>query len=250
MTAHEHAQELKPKFTWKERMRGAPYVLREMTEKRMRQLNPNLRRATALIGTLRMVKDIFGNVRVGPGIGSGFIVSAKDGWIMTNNHVIQDAMKDTIGVKFVNELQPRKATIVRADPLLDLAIIKVEGSVNASALRFGNSKGAISGQGVLAQGHPFGFFPWSLRNGIVSARRRQVVDGKTEEYIQHTAAINPGDSGGPLVDAYGEVIGVNRMIASKSGGNDGIGLAIPSEFAQEFFEETKKIERAKSATLH
>jgi putative serine protease PepD len=159
--------------------------------------------------------------------GSGFVIDSK-GDIVTNEHVVDGAT--SITVKFQNG-KTTKATLVGADADTDLAVIKVDPSVtNLTPLTLGNSSAVQTGQGVFAIGSPFGLTQ-SLSAGIVSATGRQISSPSNRtisNVIQTDAAINHGNSGGPLLDASGKVIGVNSQIESDSGGNDGVGFAIPS----------------------
>lgn len=158
------------------------------------------------------------------GQGSGFIIN-KDGYILTNNHVIGDA--DGI---LVNLLDGREfeAELVGSDPQSDVAVIKIKGDPkNLPVAELGTSETVEVGEWVLALGNPFGL-SHSVTAGIISAKGRNSV-GITdyEDFIQTDAAINPGNSGGPLVNLEGKVIGINTAIYSRSGGYMGIGFAIP-----------------------
>ena len=168
------------------------------------------------------------------GQGSGFIVS-PDGYILTNNHVIEQASKITV---LTDDEKEWTATLVGADPESDVALIKIEGS-DLPSLHFGTSQQAEIGEWVLALGSPFGFSR-SVTAGIVSAKGRDrvgIVD--YENFIQTDAAINPGNSGGPLVNLDGEVIGINTAIYSRSGGSMGIGFAIPIDMVKPIFKQLK-----------
>ena len=149
------------------------------------------------------------------GIGSGVIIS-PDGYIVTNNHVIDGAVD--IRVTMSNR-KIMKAKLVGADPLTDLAVIKVDGG-GLPSIPWGDSTELHPGQTVLAFGNPFGF-RFTVTRGIVSALNRPnpFSDNarKPGEFIQTDAAINPGNSGGPLVDARGEVVGINTFLVSSSG---------------------------------
>lgn len=158
------------------------------------------------------------------GQGSGFIIS-KDGYILTNNHVIGEA--DGI---IVNLLDGREfnAELIGSDPKSDVAVVKIKGTVkDLPVAELGSSEGTEVGEWVLALGNPFGL-SHSVTAGIISAKGRNAV-GITdyEDFIQTDAAINPGNSGGPLVNLEGKVIGINTAIYSRSGGYMGIGFAIP-----------------------
>src|SRR5580700_2266694 len=161
------------------------------------------------------------------GMGSGVVIS-PDGYIVTNNHVIDGAVDIRVTTSNRRVL---KAKLVGADPLTDLAVLKVDASGLTSA-PWGDSKEVRPGQTVLAFGNPFGQ-RFTVTRGIVSAVKRANPDSsdrrKPGEFIQTDAAINPGNSGGPLVDARGEVIGINTFLISASGSFSGMGFAIPSQ---------------------
>ncbi len=161
------------------------------------------------------------------GLGSGSIVD-KRGYILTNNHVVVEA--DKIIVKLPDGRQ-FDAKLVGADPATDLAVIKIDGK-NLPFAKLGNSDNLDVGESVIAIGNPFGL-EQTITAGIVSAKGRSSV-GLTdyEDFIQTDASINPGNSGGPLVNLNGEVVGVNTAIFSRSGGNQGIGFAIPINMAR------------------
>ncbi len=164
------------------------------------------------------------------GIGSGVIIS-PDGYIVTNNHVVQGAteIRVTLGDRRI-----LTAKLIGTDPLTDLAVIKVEGS-NLPNIPMGNSADLRPGQTVLAFGNPFGM-RFTVTRGIVSALNRPnpYADDprKPGQFIQTDAAINPGNSGGPLVNAHGEVVGINTFLISPSGSFSGMGFAIPTQIVQ------------------
>src|SRR3954468_6708828 len=164
------------------------------------------------------------------GIGSGVIVS-PDGYIVTNNHVI-DGATDIRVTMTDRRILPAK--LIGADPLTDLAVIKVEGT-NLPNAPWGDSTELHPGQTVLAFGNPFGF-RFTVTRGIVSALNRPNPSAedrrKPGEFIQTDAAINPGNSGGPLVNARGEVVGINTFLISGSGTFSGMGFAIPSQIVR------------------
>ncbi|MGD0824870.1 MAG: Do family serine endopeptidase [Terriglobales bacterium] len=168
--------------------------------------------------------------RMEHGLGSGVIIS-PDGYIVTNNHVIDGAVD--IRVTMSNrEMLPAK--LIGADPLTDLAVIKVSGN-NLPSVPWGNSADLHPGQTVLAFGNPYGF-RFTVTRGIISALNRPNPDAsdrrKPGEFIQTDAAINPGNSGGALVDARGELIGINTFLISSSGSFSGMGFAIPTQIVQ------------------
>src|SRR6202163_3837633 len=168
--------------------------------------------------------------RMEHGLGSGVIIS-PDGYIVTNNHVIDGAVD--IRVTMSNR-EVLSAKLVGADPLTDLAVIKVNGT-NLPSVPWGNSASLHPGQTVLAFGNPYGF-RFTVTRGIISALNRPNPDAsdrrKPGEFIQTDAAINPGNSGGALVDARGEVVGINTFLISSSGSFSGMGFAIPSQIVR------------------
>jgi len=168
--------------------------------------------------------------RMEHGLGSGVIIS-PDGYIVTNNHVIDGAVD--IRVTMSNR-EVLSAKLVGADPLTDLAVIKVDGT-NLPSVPWGNSASLHPGQTVLAFGNPYGF-RFTVTRGIISALNRPNPDAsdrrKPGEFIQTDAAINPGNSGGALVDARGELIGINTFLISSSGSFSGMGFAIPAQIVQ------------------
>lgn len=167
-------------------------------------------------------------------LGSGFFVDAN-GYILTNSHVVDGA--SSIKVKLADD-RILNAKVVGNDPQTDIAVLKVEGS-GYPALRLGNSSDARVGDWVLAFGSPFGLQK-TMTAGIISAKGRVIGAGPYDNFLQTDAAINPGNSGGPLVNLNGEVIGINTMIASESGGFQGIGFAIPSSTAGKIYSQIYK----------
>jgi serine protease Do len=165
------------------------------------------------------------------GIGSGIIIS-PDGYILTNNHVIDGAVQMRITL---NDRRVLNAKLVGADKLTDLAVIKVDAK-DLPAISWGDSTQLKPGQTVLAFGSPFGYFQFSVTRGIISATNRPNPYSddprKPGGFIQTDAAINPGNSGGALVNAHGELIGINTFIISNSGSFAGAGFAIPSQIAR------------------
>lgn len=168
------------------------------------------------------------------GTGSGVIVSA-DGYILTNNHVAGDATE--IKVKLADGSE-HKAKLIGTDPETDLAVIKIEGN-NFSFARLGDSSRLEQGEWVIALGSPFGLAQ-TMTAGIISATGRDLRSGPYDNFIQTDASINPGNSGGPLLNMQGEVIGINTMIFSRSGGSEGIGFAIPSSLSQKVYHQLVK----------
>ena len=172
------------------------------------------------------------------GLGSGVIVS-EDGYILTNNHVIEGV--DEIKIRLFND-DEIDATLIGADPQTDIAVLKIDGK-NLPALAIGDSDESKVGAFVLAIGSPLSEdLAHTVSFGIVSARGRNIGiirnnRGGYEDFIQTDAAINPGNSGGALIDMDGKLIGINSAIASRSGGNDGIGFAIPINLAKRIMDD-------------
>ena len=159
--------------------------------------------------------------------GSGFVYDTQ-GHVVTNQHVVDGAQ--SVSVKFANG-RTYSATVVGADPSTDLAVIDVNAPASVlTPLELGDSSAVEVGDGVIAIGSPFGL-DQTVTTGIVSALHRQITSPNNfsiDNAIQTDAAINHGNSGGPLLDMHGDVIGVNSQIESDSGGNDGVGFAVPS----------------------
>ena len=166
------------------------------------------------------------------GLGSGVIVSS-DGYILTNNHVIQNA--DRIEVVMPDSNRGFDAELIGRDPKSDLAVLKIDAE-NLPYARIGNSDQLAVGDLVLAVGNPFGVGQ-TVTMGIVSATGRASMGLDYEDFIQTDAAINPGNSGGALVDIEGRLIGINTAILSKTGANQGIGFAIPTNLARNVMED-------------
>ena len=166
------------------------------------------------------------------GSGSGFIIR-KDGLILTNNHVVENAQEITVTL---NDKQQYKAKILGRDPKTDLAVIKIDGKASLPAATLGNSDALRVGDWVMAIGNPFGLTN-TVTTGVVSAKGRMIGAGPYDDFIQTDASINPGNSGGPLFNMAGEVIGINTAIFSQSGGNIGIGFAIPANLVKNLVPE-------------
>jgi serine protease Do len=164
-------------------------------------------------------------------LGSGVIIS-KDGYIITNNHVVQNADKINVALR---DGMKHEAKLIGTDPRTDLAVIKIEPTAEMKYARLGDSDVCKVGQWVIAIGSPRGL-DWTVTAGIISAKNRTDIGvlGPTgfEDFIQTDASINPGNSGGPLINLKGEVIGINSLIVSASRGSEGIGFAIPSNMAK------------------
>ncbi len=169
--------------------------------------------------------------RVETSLGSGVIVSA-DGYILTNNHVIQGASEIQVAL---NDGRSAAARLVGRDPETDLAVLRIELE-QLPVITVGDSTRLRVGDVVLAIGNPFGVGQ-TVTQGIVSATGRNQLGLSTfEDFIQTDAAINPGNSGGALINAHGELIGINTAIFSRSGGSQGIGFAIPSDLAEKVLQ--------------
>jgi serine protease Do len=168
-------------------------------------------------------------------LGTGFVID-KDGYILTNNHVVE--MADEIKVKF-SDGKEYEAKIIGRDPKTDLALIRIESDESLKTLPLGDSEKLEVGDWVVAIGNPFGLGN-TVTAGIVSAKYRQIGTGSYDNFIQTDASINPGNSGGPLLDTNGMVVGINTAIFSQSGGNIGIGIAIPVNMAKELLPQLKK----------
>lgn len=167
-------------------------------------------------------------------LGSGFIVS-KDGYVLTNNHVIEGA--DHIFVR-LNDRRELEAKLIGYDPSSDLALLKVEAN-NLPTVEVGNSEKLKVGEWVVAIGSPFGF-DYSVTAGIVSAKGRSLPNENYVPFIQTDVAINPGNSGGPLFNLEGEVVGINSQIYTRSGGFMGLSFAIPMNVAMEVVSQLKE----------
>jgi len=182
-------------------------------------------------------------------VGSGILIS-EDGYILTNNHVIDGAVDNEIEV-VLNDKRQFQARVVGQDPSTDLAVIKIDGQ-NLSAITIGNSDEVNVGEWVLAIGNPFRLRS-TVTAGIVSALSRdvQIINDqmRVESFIQTDAAINKGNSGGALVNTSGELIGVNTAIASQSGSYQGYGFAVPSNLASKVAEDLIQYGEVRRALL-
>ncbi len=168
-------------------------------------------------------------------IGSGFIIS-KDGSIVTNAHVIEDADEITISL---NDGAKYKAKVIGIDKRTDLALLKINPEKELKFVKFGDSDKARIGDWIIIIGNPYGL-GGSVSIGIVSARSRDINNGQSDDFIQTDAAINKGNSGGPMFNLKGEVIGISTAIFSPSGGNIGIGFARPSATATQVVKQLKE----------
>jgi serine protease Do len=169
------------------------------------------------------------------GLASGFIID-RDGTILTNNHVVDNAEK--IVVRLSNDDRQFVAKVVGKDARTDLAVIRIDANGDLPVLPLGDSDQLRVGEWVVALGSPFGLQN-SITAGIVSAKSRQIGAGAYDDFIQTDASINPGNSGGPLINMKGEVVGINSAILSRSGGNLGIGFAIPVNLVKDLLPELR-----------
>lgn len=178
------------------------------------------------------------------GVGAGVIMT-PDGYIVTNAHVVEGARKIRVRLIGMNKQDadasdvrgPLEAKLIGVDHLSDVALIKVDAA-NLPALQFADSSNLKQGQVVFAFGSPLGLEN-SVTMGVVSATERQIDPDNPAIYIQTDAPINPGNSGGPLVDVDGKVVGINTFILSESGGNEGLGFAIPSNVVKNVYEQLR-----------
>ncbi|RIJ47942.1 Do family serine endopeptidase [Maribellus luteus] len=197
------------------------------------------------------IDEFFGLRRSEPqvrqGFGSGVILS-EDGYIVTNNHVIEDAQKIKV---ILNDKREFEARLVGADPSTDLALLKVDGK-DLPYLTYGNSESLKLGEWVLAVGNPFNLTS-TVTAGIVSARARNLgINEDTysiESFIQTDAAVNPGNSGGALVNQQGNLVGINTAIASRTGSYSGYSFAIPVTIVKKIVEDLKKYGEVQRALL-
>ncbi|MBF0281457.1 MAG: DegQ family serine endoprotease [Zetaproteobacteria bacterium] len=181
--------------------------------------------------------------RQAQGMGTGFILS-HDGYVVTNFHVVDGADEVTVKTSDGKEL---KAEVIGMDSKLDLALLKVDAK-RLHPIILGDSDALRVGDWVVAIGNPFGL-EQTVTAGIVSAKGRVIGAGPYDSFIQTDAAINPGNSGGPLFNVKGEVIGINTAIYSRSGGNNGIGFAIPINLAKSVFDDLKESGHVQRARL-
>lgn len=187
------------------------------------------------------LEDFFGfggpqEPRQRSGAGSGVIVT-RDGYILTNNHVVEDATEVKVTLSDRRELQ---AKVIGTDPRTDIAVLKIEGGSSLPVLPISTSGKVEIGDVALAMGNPFGLGQ-TVTMGIISATGRAGLNPENyEDFIQTDAAINPGNSGGALVNTNGQLIGINTAIISRTGGNQGIGFAIPISMAREVMDQLVK----------
>ncbi len=167
-------------------------------------------------------------------LGSGFLIDPS-GYVVTDDHVVENAEKVTIVVQDTTEYSAR---IVGRDPLTDLALLKIDAERPLSYVRWGDSDAARIGDWVLAIGNPFGLDN-TVSSGIISGRGRDIHSGPYDDFLQIDAAMNRGNSGGPTFDLHGNVIGINTAIYSPNGGSVGIGFAIPANRAKPVLEQLR-----------
>ncbi|WP_044870601.1 DegQ family serine endoprotease [Pseudomonas sp. LFM046] len=199
-------------------LEGLPPMLREFFERNMPQVPRNPQG---------------GRQREAQSLGSGFIIS-KDGYVLTNNHVVADADEIIVRLSDRSELE---AKLIGADPRTDVALLKVQGK-DLPTVKIGKSDELKVGSWVLAIGSPFGF-DHSVTAGIVSAKGRSLPNENYVPFIQTDVAINPGNSGGPLFNLDGEVVGINSQIFTRSGGFMGLSFAIPIDVAMTVADQLK-----------
>jgi serine protease Do len=174
-----------------------------------------------------------GSPHGGGAVGSGFVVSA-DGYVVTNNHVVDNA--DEVRITFQSG-ESFDAKVIGTDPKTDLALLKIQSTKTFPAVAFASAEAKV-GDWVMAVGNPFGL-GGTVTSGIISARGRNIGSGPYDDFIQIDASINRGNSGGPAFNLDGEVIGVNTAIFSPSGGSVGIGFAIPATMVKSVVESLK-----------
>ena len=179
-----------------------------------------------------------GRVPRGPqrqnGVGSGFIID-NNGTILTNYHVVNNAQKVSVTL---SDGKSYDAKVIGKDEKTDIAVIKIDAGRELPAVALGDSDRLEVGEWVMAIGNPFGL-DHTVTSGIVSAKGRQIGAGPYDNFIQTDASINPGNSGGPLLNLRGEVVGINTAIFSQSGGNIGIGFAIPTNSVKDLLPQLK-----------
>ena len=168
-------------------------------------------------------------------IGSGFIIS-KDGFIVTNNHVVEDSEEIAISL---NDGSKYKAKVIGVDKKTDLALLKINPTKELKFVKFGDSTKSRIGDWIIVIGNPYGL-GGSVSVGIISARSRDVTNGQSDDFIQTDAAINKGNSGGPMFNLDGEVIGISAALFSPSGGNVGIGFATPSSTISQVIKQLRE----------
>ncbi len=214
--------------------KAAPAVVNiTATRKMVSRAEPNQEEMPELFR--RFFRDYQGRNNPRPSTGSGFLISS-DGYLLTNHHVVEGAEEIIVAL---SDRREREATLVGADPLSDLALLKIDER-DLPAVSIGSSESLDVGEWVMAIGSPFGF-ELSVTAGIVSAKGRSLPDerGNYVPFIQTDVAINPGNSGGPLFNLEGKVIGINSQIFTRSGGFMGLSFSIPIDVAMEVVEQLK-----------
>ncbi|MGQ0558711.1 MAG: trypsin-like peptidase domain-containing protein, partial [Sphingosinicella sp.] len=184
--------------------------------------------------------------RRGGSLGSGFIIS-PDGYVVTNNHVVAPARPDAVVEQITVTLSDRteyEATVVGRDQIADVAVLRINPTRPLPFVRLGDSTRVRVGDWVVAIGNPFGL-GGTVTAGFVSAVHRNINAGLYDRYIQTDASINSGNSGGPMFDLQGNVIGINTALFSPTGGNVGIGFAIPAEQFSPVVEALRRGERVR-----
>lgn len=180
--------------------------------------------------------DFGGRKRKATSLGSGFIID-EDGYIVTNQHVIEGAEQISVTISD-DQSKSYPAKVIGIDKKTDLALLKIDAKTKLPFLKFGNADDSKVGDWIVAIGNPFGLGS-TVTAGIISAKSR-FINGQYDEFIQTDASINRGNSGGPMLNMKSEVIGINSVIISPSGGNIGIGFAIPSNQAQPILKQLKE----------
>jgi len=204
--------------------------------------NPELRRFFGQIPSIPRGEMLPPMPRYGLGVGSGVIIDPS-GLILTSSHVVDGGGKIKVRLADGREFD---AAEVKTDPRTDVAVVRIKGADNLKAAKLGNSHDVAVGDWVLALGGPFGL-EGTVTAGIISAKGRSVGITGRDDFLQTDAAINPGNSGGPLVNLDGEVVGINTAISTRSGGNMGVGFAVPINMAKWVADQlvrTGKVQRA------
>jgi serine protease Do len=246
---------------------AAPAARRSPASGSLSELSAALQSLSEKVGpaVVQILTTGYGTVGAGKGgvltkqrsSGSGVILDAS-GYIVTNNHVVQGARRIQVvlagppsHMPRASILKPRGATLgaqlVGTDPDTDLAVIKIEDT-GLPTLSLGDSEALRQGQIVLAFGAPLGLDN-SASMGVVSAPARQLEPESPMIYVQTDAPINPGNSGGPLVDTEGRVVGINTMMFSQSGGNEGLGFAVPSNIVKNVYDQIRKTGRVQRGSI-
>lgn len=218
-------------------------------EQRIIDINKRISDAVVSIRSVSLKTDpyaLYQEQQEVEGTGSGFIIqtSGQDALVLTNNHVVEDAHEMQV---FLKDGRPYEAELIGSDPELDVAVLRIKNPPkDIPAVELGNSGQVEAGQRVLAIGNPFGLTK-TLTDGMISSidRASRGQEGHLVRYMQTTAVINPGNSGGPLIDMKGQVVGINTMIFSQSGGWQGIGFAVPIDQIKKALPDLLSTGRAK-----